>query len=360
MSFRKAICQTRFKFKKLSKKHSQNMYCYKTIHYILDKNAFFCCRIENQGLYGIMAVILYVAVKSLKHLNKENSAKLSMVFSTALFGTIGLFIKYIGMPSGFIALVRGILGAVFLFAVMAIKKEKPGKELLKKNFRLLLLSGACIGTNWVLLFESYNYTTVAKATLCYYLAPVIVIILSPFVLKEKLTVKKVICVIISLIGMTAVSGVVGSDFNNCEIPGLLLGFGAAVLYAFVIILNKKLSSLPSFTKTAFQLIFAAVTVLPYAILATDFGSFEFSAIPVILLLVVGILHTGFAYTIYFGSIGCLSTQSAAIMSYIDPVVAVLLSVFILKENFTVLTAAGAAAILVSTLISELPEKRKTS
>ncbi len=296
---------------------------------------------------------------TLKNIKKETLAKLSMVFSMALFGTIGLFVKYIGMPSGFIALIRGLTAAAFIFLIMLIKKEPLSKEIIKPKLLLLILSGACIGANWVLLFEAYRYTTVAKATLCYYLAPVIVVAVSPFLLKEKLTLKETICVIVSLIGMTAVTGVFETHFNKAETPGLLLGFGAALLYAAVVILNKKLSSLSPFVKTSFQLLFSACAVLPYVIFQTDFKSFEFSTFSVTMLVIVGILHTGIAYTVYFGSIKYVKAQSTAVISYIDPVVAVLLSVFVLKENITPAGVIGAAAVLISTLISELPEKTKS-
>lgn len=289
---------------------------------------------------------------------KNNTAKLGMIFSLTVFGTIGLFVRYIDMPSGFISLVRGIIGALFLFGVSVLKKEKVGFSLPKKQIILLILSGICMGTNWILLFEAYRYTTVAKATLYYYFAPVIVIITSPVLFKEKLTVRKIICVLTATAGMVAVSDITGSVFNKSEIPGLLFGLGAAVLYACVVIFNKKLSDISAYEKTTLQLLFASLAALPYVILSTDFNKISFSAVQILLLVVVGVFHTGFAYTIYFGSINRIKAQSAAIMSYIDPIVSVLLSAFVLKEKTSLISIIGAAVVLISTFISELPEKEK--
>lgn len=295
----------------------------------------------------------------MKHFGSaETKARLGLFFSMTLFGTIGLFVKYIGMPSSFIALVRGTVGALFLIAVIVIKKEKVSFAKIKKHLVLLIVSGACIGVNWIFLFEAYRYTTVAKATLCYYLAPVLVILFSPIFLKEKLTVKKALCVFTALGGMVLVSGVLGSSFDKGEIPGLLLGFGAASLYASVVMMNRKLAALSAYEKTTVQLIAAAVTVLPYVIFTVDFSDIEFAPLPLLMLGVVAVFHTGVAYAVYFGAINHIKAQSAAIMSYIDPVVAVLLSVFVLKEVFSWLGIIGAIIVLASTLISELPEKEK--
>ena len=165
---------------------------------------------------------------------------MQLTLSMVVFGTIGIFVRYIPLPSAAIACVRGAVGALFLLCVMALKKTKPDVDGIKKNLLLLALSGGAIGFNWIFLFEAYRYTTVAAATLCYYMAPVIVIMASPFVFKEKMTVKKILCVLAALVGMVFVSGVAGSGLPEAgELKGILFGLGAAVLYAGVIMMNKK-------------------------------------------------------------------------------------------------------------------------
>lgn len=271
-----------------------------------------------------------------------------------IFGTIGIFRKYIELPSSVIAMARGFIGMVFLLVVILIKKNKLSISALKNNFLYLILSGAFIGFNWILLFESYNYTSVAVATLCYYMAPVIVIILSPLVLREKLSSIKIISVIIALFGMFFVSGVLKTGLGSLqETKGVLFGLGAALLYACVILLNKKIKDISPFDKTIYQLGIAGIVLLPYTYLTEDFSSINLDTKSLCLLLVVGVVHTGITYYLYFGSLSGLDAQTAALYSYIDPIFAILLSALLLKESMGIYEIVGTVLILGSTILCEL-------
>ena len=292
-------------------------------------------------------------------MEKETNAKASLILAMVIFGTIGIFRKYIPLPSGIVACARGLLGVVFLLVFIKIKKIKMAREAIKKHLWILLVSGGFIGLNWVLLFESYRYTSVAVATLCYYMAPIFVMIVSPFLLKEKLTVKKVLCVIVALIGMVFVSGVLDGGISDIsELKGILFGLGAAALYATVVMMNQKLGKVPTYDKTIMQLGAAAVVLLPYILLVEDLSSVVLTPLIVIMLLIVGIVHTGIAYALYFGSMNGLKAQTVALFSYIDPIVAIILSALLLKEPMTIYSWVGAVLVLGATMISELPEKKK--
>ena len=233
------------------------------------------------------------------------------------------------------------------------------KEAIRKHLLILLVSGGFIGLNWVLLFESYRYTSVAVATLCYYMAPIFVMLISPVLLKEKLTVKKIVCVMAALIGMIFVSGVLDGGISDIsELKGVLFGLGAAALYASVVMMNQKLREVPTYDKTIMQLGSAAVVLVPYILLAENVGAVELTPLIVIMLIVVGVVHTGIAYALYFGSMNDLKAQTVALFSYIDPIVAIILSALFLKEPMTLHSAIGAVLVLGATMISELPEKKK--
>ena len=293
-------------------------------------------------------------------MNENTKAKLSLILSMFIFGTIGIFRKYVPLSSGLLAISRGYIGALFLiFLIVVIKKNKISFKAIKNNLFLLCLSGVFIGINWILLFESYQYTSVATATLCYYMAPVFVIVASPFLFKEKITLKKVICVIVALVGMVLVSGIIETGFTGIgELKGILLGLGAAAFYASVIVLNKKIENVPIYDKTTVQLASAATVLVPYSIFVEDNSSVEITPIVIIMLLVVGVVHTGFTYALYFGTIEKLNTQTVALFSYIDPIVAIILSAVILSEKMSIFGAIGAVLILGSTMISELTFKKK--
>lgn len=277
----------------------------------------------------------------------------------AVFGTIGIFVRSIPFPSGFIAMARGFLGVAFLLLLNLFRRRHIDFAAVKKNIALLIASGAAIGVNWIFLFEAYNYTSVATATLCYYLAPVFVLLASPFVLKEKLTAKKIVCVLCALVGMVFVSGIAQSGVAGKNgLKGVFLGIGAAVFYSSVMLLNKKLRDINDTDRTIFQLFFAAVAVTPYVLLKENVAALDYSVKAVFLLILLGVVHTGFSYTLYFGSVGRLPAQTTALFSYIDPALAILLSALVLREKLTLFGVIGAVLILGSTLFGEIDFKRK--
>lgn len=287
-----------------------------------------------------------------------NSAKYKLLGAMGIFGTIGIFVRYIPLGSAAIAFFRGVTGVLFLAAVMLLTKQKPQWNAIRKNFLILVLSGAAIGFNWILLFESYKHTTVSTATVCYYLAPLLLLLASPL-LGEKLTAKKLLCVCAAMLGLACVSGIMEGGLPPMEeLLGVILGIGAAILYASVMFLNRKLSPIPAYDKTAFQLGSAAVVILPYLLLTQPAALPALTGLQWLLLAVVGIVHTGIAYAMYFGSMKDLNAQTIAIFSYLDPVIAVLLSAFLLKEPMGIWSIVGTVLILGSALYSELPEKTK--
>ena len=287
-------------------------------------------------------------------MKQENKSKIMIVLAMSIWGTIGIFRRYIPMPSGMIAFTRGLIGTIFLLLVILIGRKKISFKAIKENLILLILSGTLMAVNWILLFEAYKYTTVATATVCYYMEPVFVMMVSPIFLKEKLSVKKVICILVSLGGMAFVSGIFKtSGFNAGDFKGVLLGLGAAALYASVVILNKKIKDIGPYDKTIMQLGTSIFVILPYMLLAEDMN-IVFEPVGVAMMLLVGILHTGVAYTLYFGSMDNVKAQTIALFSYIDPVVAIILSALILHEQIGVMEIIGAAMVLGATLISELP------
>ena len=288
--------------------------------------------------------------------NKTNDRRSVIMFisSMLIFGTIGIFRRFIPLSSAFLAFARGILGGLFLFVFVRLKKNYTGEKLQPRDLRMLALTGALIGINWMLLFEAYNHTTVAIATLCYYMQPTIVVLLSPIIFKEKLTAKKALCAAAAIVGMILVSGVIGDRSSQSgNLRGILLGLGAAAFYAAVVIMNKQLRGIDAYQKTTVQLLSAGIIMIPYLLLTNSFGSGGFSLPAVILLLIVGIVHTGIAYVLYFGSMDGMRVQSIALLSYIDPVSALLLSALFLREPLSALSILGAVLIIGSAVVSEL-------
>ena len=159
--------------------------------------------------------------------------------------------------------------------------------------------------------------------------------------------------------MILVSGVTGgSNQTGGNIQGILLGLGAAVFYSVVVILNKKIGGIDAYRKTTVQLLSAGAVMIPYILLTgTGFNTGAFSMTAVLLLLVMGFIHTGIAYLLYFGSMDGLRVQSIAILSYVDPVSALLFSALFLKEPMNTAGILGAILVIGSAVLSEVLTKR---
>ena len=288
-------------------------------------------------------------------MNPVTRAKANLIFAVAAFGTIGIFVRGIGLPSSVIALVRGAVGAAFLLLLARFRHAPIDRAALRRRWQLLLLSAAMMSFNWITLFEAYRYTTVATATLCYYMAPIFVTLISPVLLRERLTARKLLCVFLALAGMVFVSGVPQSGLPGpSEAKGILLALCSAALYAGVILINKYLAGVPAYDRTLLQLACAAAVMIPYILLTEDLSAMSVTPLGAVLLLIVAVFHTGWCYALYFGSMTVLSAQTVALFSYIDPIVAILLSALLLREPLGWSGILGAALVLGSTLVSELP------
>ncbi len=286
-------------------------------------------------------------------MNKDNfKSYIALIASMLMFGTLGIVRRYIPLSSAMLAMCRGVLGSAFLLIFVLVRGGKL-KLPERKTTLWLILTGAIMGLNWMLLFEAYNYTTVAAATMCYYMQPTIVILLSPLVFRERLGAKRLACAGAAIVGMVFVSGVLSGGAGQMQdIRGILFGLGAAVLYATVIILNKKVVVEDIYAKTVVQLAGAALVMIPYVLLTEGVPELALTLTDVGLVLLVGIVHTGVTYALYFGSMQRLKARTVAVLSYIDPVFALLLSAAVLHESLTPLGIVGAILIIGSAIISE--------
>ncbi|HAW45452.1 MAG TPA: EamA family transporter [Sutterella sp.] len=282
--------------------------------------------------------------------------RLAFIAVMMLFGTIGMIVRYIDFPSVVIAWARAFFGfAVILGYVLFYQRRHLDFEAIKANIKPLALVSVLLGTNWALFFETFNHTTIAIGTICYYTAPFFLMLAAPIVFKEKLTLFKLTCVCFAFLGIVFTSGVFDDELK----PGIGIVFAvsAAVMYATVIGANKFLKNISAVDSTCVQLAGAALVFLPYVALTTDFAALDFSFKNVSLTLILAVVHTGFAYIVYFGCVRKLSAQDISLFSFLDPLVAVLLSIFVLAEPFTLWTLVGAIFILGATAAGEFFDQK---
>lgn len=265
--------------------------------------------------------------------NGMKKDKFCLVLATLIFGSMGLVVKKIPFASIPIAWCRGAIGCLTVLAFCLFSGQGLNVAAIRKNLRTLLISGCVLGGNWIMLFNAYKYTDVSIATVCNYMAPVIVIFLSPALFKEKLSLIRVACVFSAVAGLGLVA--------------------AAALYAGMIICNKRLRDISCLDSCAAQLGTAALFLTPFFLAGGGISLDQVGAADLLLLLCLGVIHAGAAFALYFTAVQGLSGQSVAALSYVEPAAAILLSFLILGERLTGVQLAGCVLALGSTFVSEL-------
>ena len=279
-------------------------------------------------------------------------AKLQIIAAMCLYGTISVFVRNIPLSSAAVALCRAGIALAALLALQGARGRLPDLRAMGRELPLLLLSGAAMGFNWIFLFEAYKYTTVSVATLSYYFAPVIVMLACPVLFRERLTLRQAVCFVGSTLGLVLVINV-GALSEGQHLRGVAFGLAAAALYATVVLMNKFLKRVSGLDRTVLQFAGAASVLLPYVLLTEGLSFAPMTGLGWACLLCVGLVHTALAYVLYFSALRTLPGQEAAILSYIDPLVAVILSLTLLREPVAPLQLVGGAMILAFTLANEL-------
>ncbi|MBQ7859083.1 MAG: EamA family transporter [Faecalibacterium sp.] len=285
-------------------------------------------------------------------MKKLFTPRLMLILSMTIFGTLAPFVRNIPVSSGELALYRAMLAAALIGVFLLATGQKIPFAEIKKEVPLLLASGMAMGINWILLFEAYKYTTVSVATLSYYFAPVIVTLVCPILFHEALTAKQLVCFGMSTLGLVMITGI-GEVGGGKGLVGILFGLGAAAFYATVILLNKFIKQVAGIHRTFLQFLAAIVILLPYVLATGGITLGNLNTVGWVNLLIVGLVHTGVTYCMYFSSLKELPGQKAAILSYIDPLVAVVISVTVLGEPMTLWQAVGGVLILGFTLWNEI-------
>ncbi|WP_047985488.1 DMT family transporter [Ornithinibacillus californiensis] len=275
---------------------------------------------------------------------------LKYILALLLFGSNGIVASYILLSSYEIVYLRTMIGSIFLIIVFVLMKEKVQFWKNKPHFLYLVFSGVAMGASWIFLFEAYTQIGVSIATLAYYCGPVIVMILSPFLFKEKMTSAKLLGFLAVIIGMLCVNG---QAFSQGRISlGLIFGILAAVMYFIMVVFNKKATSIKGLENATCQLFISFITVAIFMSFKQGFTVhiMEGNLLPV---LILGVVNTGIGCYLYFSSIGHLPVQSVSILGYLEPLSALIFSAAILGETLNLVQIVGAVLILGGAAYGEL-------
>lgn len=286
--------------------------------------------------------------------------RLKLILISATFGTIGIVTHFIPLTSAAIVFYRALLGGIFIIFMTYLSGKVVNVRAMGDNFFVLICTGFFMGLNWVFQFEAFRVSTIAIGTVCYNTMPIFLIIIASFIFKERITFKNIICILVATIGVVLVSNVASTGIRSNEVLGCFYGILGAINYALIVIFNRKLSQIETHDKVIFQFIFSAIIMFFYAVFIQGNGLFFDENISnndlivgIFCILLLSLFHTGFCYVHYFNAVSRLKAETVAILTYIDPVVALLLSYFVLKEKTTGLQMIGSALILLSTLANEI-------
>lgn len=277
------------------------------------------------------------------------------IIALLLFGSNGIVASFINMSSHEIVFFRTMLGSLFLLVIFILGKGEFTFYKHRKHFICLVVSGIAMGTSWMLLYEAYARIGVGVASLLYYCGPVIVMVLSPVIFKEKLATHKIMGFLIVLCGVFLVNGNALSE--NTNTLGILCGLFSAIMYSLMVIFNKKAADISGLENAMLQLFVSFITVATY----TGFKqglTMDISPVNIFPVFILGVLNTGIGCYFYFSSIGNLPVQSVAVCGYLEPLSAVLLSWLLLRETMLPMQIIGAVLILSGAVFGELFKSSK--
>lgn len=286
-------------------------------------------------------------------------ARLQYLAAVCIFGTTGLILRWTILPAEIMVVGRGIIGACIILGYLLAAGKKPSLEAIRANWKWLFFGGISLGLNWVFLFSAYRYTSVAVASLCNYTAPIIVVILSPLLFRERLTLKQVVCILTSAAGIIMISGFFPMN-SRMDFRGILLGMGAAAGFVGIIVGNKNLKGISSFDRVIVQLFLSSCTALPYALFQNWGKNIPWDVTSLLWMVVLAVVHTAIAYFFYYNSMGELPVQTIALWGYVEPVVSVLCSTLVLKEKLGIVGGVGAVLVIGAAVFSELKSVRNES
>ncbi len=284
----------------------------------------------------------------------NNKAFVKYISALLLFGSNGMVASFIQLSSLQIVLLRTLTGSILLAVLFFLTGGKLTFYKNKRHFSFLAVSGIAMGASWMFLYEAYARIGVSIASLLYYCGPVIVMALSPLLFKEKLTANKIVGFLAVIVGVVLINENAFGD--NGDISGIACGLLSAVMYAFMVICNKKAKAIVGLENSTLQLIIAFLTVAAFVGIKQGYVM-QITSSSIMPILILGLLNTGIGCYLYFSSIGKLKVQTVAICGYLEPLSAVLFSIVFLSEEMQPLQIIGAALIIGGALAGELLNKR---
>lgn len=278
------------------------------------------------------------------------SNRLKYFLATIISSFSGFISRYIICESEFLVLSRGLIGALFLFILVNIKGKKLNVESIKNNIKPLILSGILMGFCWITLFRGFQFS-ISITSLLNNMSSLVVVVIMALFFHEKITKKQIICVIWVVIGVLMLSGLFDGQVQ-ANIQGITYGTLACFGYSIVIIINMRIKDIDALDKTIVQLFISFLTVLPFAIFGNKIPT-SLDTTSIILIIIMGVVNTGLMFLLFFGSIQHLPSSEIAIITYLEPVISIILGAIFFNERMTIIGIIGTIIVLAAAVTNEL-------
>lgn len=278
-------------------------------------------------------------------MEKNARGVLEMTVAMVLSGTIGWLVVVSGRPVPEVVFWRCFFGAVTLLPVCAAMGHLAPGRITLRQAAMAALAGVAIVANWLLLFSAYAGASISIATVVYNTQPFMLVGLGAVFLGERPTLRSLGWLMLAFGGMLLIvqarpeAGYLGRDY----LSGILLALGAAFCYALAAILAKMLQGVPPHLIALIQALVGTVLLFPLAARAGVPGGLSAWTT----LATLGIVHTGVMYVLLYGAIQKLPTHLTGALSFIYPVVAVLVDWLALGHRLRPVQIMGAACILLA-------------
>ncbi len=280
----------------------------------------------------------------------DRKAFFKYISALLLFGLNGIVASHIPLNSYEIVFLRTLIGSILLILLFLIGKGKFHIKAYKKDTVFIILSGIAMGTSWMFLYEAYQQIGVSLSSLLYYCGPVIVMILSPIIFREKLTAPKLLGFATVLVGIFLVNG--NATGENSNTWGLFCGAMSAVMYFFMVTLNKQSKNISGMENSVIQLAVSFLTVAVFTGIKQGF-IINVPQSAWVWILILGIVNTGIGCYLYFSPLAKLPVQTVAVCGYLEPLSAVVFAALLLGEKMTIIQIVGAVCIIGGAMIGEL-------
>lgn len=280
-------------------------------------------------------------------MENKKSSLIQLHIAVLLFGISGLFGKFLTQPSIIIVLGRVFFSSIFLFLGLTITKENL-KLKSRKDMLIIAFMGIVLTIHWSTFFQGIKLSTVAIGLLTFSTFPIFVTFMEPFFFGEKLKKEDIILAFITFAGVMFVI----PDFHtgNEMTVGAMYGILSSLSYAVLSILNRKyVKEYKGVVIAFYEQLVSLIVLLPFFFIMEP----VFTRKDIFLLILLGTVFTGITHTLFINSLKEIKTQTAGIISSLEPLYGIILSIFLLNEVPSVKEIAGGLLILGTVFYSTI-------